>query len=167
VCGAALTLHACTHARTQLTVLKVHPDKNKENPEVDDAANAHFREVQKAYEVLSDPVQRKGYDSQFEFDDWIPKGTETLADEKAFFKMYGPVFEANSRFSVAKPVRFSCAFHRCLRRAPSGLAPCRATETDGAFADPAPGPSGRCRGQGQGLLHVLAHVQLMARLQRR
>jgi len=60
--------------------------------------------VQKAYEVLSDPVQRKGYDSQFDFDDWIPKGTENLADQQAFFKLYGPVFESNARFSTIKPV---------------------------------------------------------------
>ena len=82
----------------------MHPDK-KENAAALEEANAHFRRVQKAYEVLSDPVQKRGYDSQFEFDDWIPKGTETMgADPMAFFKLYGPVFESNARFSNNKPV---------------------------------------------------------------
>jgi len=82
----------------------VHPDK-KENAAALEEANAHFRRVQKAYEVLSDAVQKRGYDSQFEFDDWIPKGTETMgADPLAFFKLYGPVFESNARFSNNKPV---------------------------------------------------------------
>ena len=38
--------------------LKYHPDKNPNNPE----AEKKFKEAAKAYEVLSDPQQRKIYD---------------------------------------------------------------------------------------------------------
>lgn len=37
--------------------LKFHPDKNAGNP----IAEAQFREIQEAYEILSDPEQRKEY----------------------------------------------------------------------------------------------------------
>jgi DnaJ family protein C protein 2 len=59
-----------------------------------------FLAIQKAYDVLSDESRRRAYDSQFEFDDSIPSGSET----GDFFALYGPVFERNSRFSEKKPV---------------------------------------------------------------
>ena len=37
---------------------KYHPDRNKDNPEAD----AKFKEVQEANEVLSDPQKRAAYD---------------------------------------------------------------------------------------------------------
>ena len=90
----------------QETILKTHPDKlsPEATKEERDAANALFRDVQKAYEVLSDIEKRRGYDSQFDFDDSIPSGLETLKDEQAFFVLYGPVFKSNARFSISKPV---------------------------------------------------------------
>lgn len=63
-----------------------------------------FLAIQKAYDVLSNEERRRGYDSQFEFDDSIPSGTEPLAVEADFFKLYTPVFDRNSRFSTKKPV---------------------------------------------------------------
>ena len=90
----------------QEMILKTHPDKIRQDatPEERAEANAYFRDVQKAYEILSDTEKRRGYDSQFEFDDSIPSGLETLRDDEAFFSLYAPVFAMNARFSVVKPV---------------------------------------------------------------
>ena len=86
-------------------ILKTHPDKLRPDASADEkaTANALFRDVQKAYEVLSDVEKRRGYDSQFDFDDSIPSGLETLKSDDAFFELYGPVFELNARFSTVKP----------------------------------------------------------------
>jgi molecular chaperone DnaJ len=39
--------------------MKFHPDRNKDNPE---AAEAKFKQIKEAYEVLSDPKKRSAYD---------------------------------------------------------------------------------------------------------
>jgi DnaJ family protein C protein 2 len=95
----------------QKSVLVHHPDKL--TPEEREAAQAlqsqggsdaelpMFLKVQRAFEILSDDKRRKGYDSQFAFDESIPAGTE---DAHEFYAIYTPVFEANARFSVKKPV---------------------------------------------------------------
>lgn len=52
-----------------------HPDRNPDQPE----AEARFKEIQEAYDVLSDPAQRKQYDVQrknpFGFGDGFATGT--------------------------------------------------------------------------------------------
>eukprot|EP00946_MAST-07B_sp_MAST-7B-sp1_P002720 g2720.t1 len=85
-------------------ILKYHPDKitaeqRDAGYEVD--KDPVFLAIQKAYETLSDETLRRGYDSQWDFDDSIPKGFEP---KEEFFTIYEPVFRRNARFSKHRPV---------------------------------------------------------------
>jgi DnaJ family protein C protein 2 len=78
-----------------------HPDKSL--PEERELAEARFKAMQQGYEILTDPARRRGYDSSLPFDERIPSIKEG-ANEKDFFRVYGPVFERNERFSIIRPV---------------------------------------------------------------
>ncbi|KAK6148666.1 hypothetical protein DH2020_019578 [Rehmannia glutinosa] len=65
-----------------------------------DEIESHFKAIQEAYEVLIDPVRRRIYDSTDEFDDEIP--CDCAPND--FFKVYGPAFLRNGRWSVGQPV---------------------------------------------------------------
>ncbi|XP_041015751.1 dnaJ homolog subfamily C member 2-like [Juglans microcarpa x Juglans regia] len=94
------------------TALKHHPDKQAAlllAEETEDAKQArkdeienHFKSIQEAYEVLMDPVRRRIYDSTDEFDDDIP----TDCAPQDFFKVFGPAFLRNGRWSVNQPIPF-------------------------------------------------------------
>ncbi|KAA8546261.1 hypothetical protein F0562_003000 [Nyssa sinensis] len=92
------------------TALKHHPDKQAalllaEETEAakqakKDEIENHFKAIQEAYEVLIDPLRRRIYDSTDEFDDEIP----TDCAPQDFFKVFGPAFTRNGRWSVNQPV---------------------------------------------------------------
>ncbi|XWS57070.1 hypothetical protein CRYUN_Cryun09bG0140000 [Craigia yunnanensis] len=65
-----------------------------------DEIENHFKSIQEAYEILIDPVKRRIYDSTDEFDDEIP--TECAPQD--FFKVFGPAFMRNGRWSVTQPI---------------------------------------------------------------
>jgi len=95
----------------QRKVLEHHPDKLKSEDRAQaEAAQRNrneedpmFLKVQHAWSILGDPEKRRGYDSQFDFDESIPSAS-TLNGDDEFFEVFGPVFERNARFSVKKPV---------------------------------------------------------------
>lgn len=92
------------------TALKYHPDKQAAlllSEVTEDAKQAkkeeienHFKSVQEAYEILIDPVRRRIYDSTDEFDDEIP----TDCAPQDFYKVFGPAFMRNGRWSVNQPI---------------------------------------------------------------
>lgn len=92
------------------TALKHHPDKQAallltEKTEASkqakkDEIENHFKDIQEAYEVLIDPVRRRVYDSTDEFDDEVPSDCAP----HDFFKVFGPAFMRNGKWSVVQPV---------------------------------------------------------------
>jgi DnaJ family protein C protein 2 len=83
-------------------VLLYHPDKGKERDDV------KFKKVQFAFETLSDVIRRRAYDSgDSTFDESIPskKAAERASGSwKDFSELFGPVFEANARWSERQPM---------------------------------------------------------------
>ncbi|KAJ5469337.1 Zuotin [Penicillium diatomitis] len=71
-------------------VLRHHPDKKAAMGQRDENDN-FFKCIQKATELLLDPVRRRQFDSKD-----LQKGN--------FYKLWGPVFEAEGRFSNKQPV---------------------------------------------------------------
>jgi DnaJ family protein C protein 2 len=84
-------------------LIEHHPDKTGKTEK-----DPNYLAVQKAFTTLMDPAKKRAYDSQCDFDDWIPTGSEKIKENdstgKSFYDLYGPIFVANARFSETKPV---------------------------------------------------------------
>lgn len=82
-------------------VLKHHPDKKAAAGSTED--DSFFKCIQKATEVLLDPVKRRQFDSVDEEADLDPPSKKET-QKGNFFKLWGPVFEREGRFSKKQPV---------------------------------------------------------------
>ncbi|KAK0730297.1 DnaJ domain-containing protein [Lasiosphaeris hirsuta] len=82
-------------------VLKHHPDKKAAAGRSDD--DNFFKCIQKATEVLLDPVKRRQFDSVDEEADVEPP-TKKQLQKGNFYKLWGSVFKAEGRFSKNHPV---------------------------------------------------------------
>lgn len=121
VLGLGKIRHAATtdqiRSAYRRRILQYHPDK-KSQTSLNDLASSSplnadaegeeseadriFKCVQRAWEVLSDPVKRQQWDS-VDFDESIPAPGLSVPEDK-FFGVYGPIFARNARFSVKQPV---------------------------------------------------------------
>ncbi|KAJ3097703.1 hypothetical protein HDU97_004587 [Phlyctochytrium planicorne] len=78
-------------------VLKHHPDK-KAAASGSTNDDSFFKCIQKAWEVLSDNVKRRQWDSvDPKYDESVP--TRALKPGEDFFDVYGPAFDKEARFS--------------------------------------------------------------------
>ncbi|KAJ5691931.1 hypothetical protein N7462_001354 [Penicillium macrosclerotiorum] len=83
-------------------VLRHHPDK-KAAMGLRDENDSFFKCIQKATDLLLDPVRRRQFDSVDEAADVEPP-TKKDIQKRNFYKCWGPVFVAEGRFSVRQPV---------------------------------------------------------------
>lgn len=83
-------------------VLRHHPDKKAAMGDRDENDN-FFKCIQKATELLLDPVRRRQFDSVDEAADVDPPTKKEVAKGN-FYKLWGPVFVTEGRFSKSQPV---------------------------------------------------------------
>ncbi|KAK2735833.1 hypothetical protein FQN57_001110 [Myotisia sp. PD_48] len=81
-------------------VLRHHPDKKAASGDTDENDN-FFKCIQKATEILLDPVRRRQFDSVDSLADVPPPGPKAKGD---FYKLWNPFFETEARFSKIQPV---------------------------------------------------------------
>ncbi|KAL2215205.1 putative ribosome associated DnaJ chaperone Zuotin [Thermoascus aurantiacus ATCC 26904] len=82
-------------------VLRHHPDKKAASG--GDENDNFFKCIQKAAEILLDPVKRRQFDSVDEAAD-VPPPTKKQLAKGNFYELWKPVFEAEARFSKIQPV---------------------------------------------------------------
>ncbi|EMR09585.1 hypothetical protein PNEG_02170 [Pneumocystis murina B123] len=80
-------------------VLKHHPDKKAAQGNLND--DSFFKCIQKAMEILSDPIKRRQYDS---VDEKANICLPSKKDTTCFYKQWNEVFESEARFSNQHPV---------------------------------------------------------------
>ena len=83
--------------------MRHHPDKKAAAGSSED--DSFFKCVQKATEILLDPVKRRQYDSVDPAADVEPPNKKQYSKSSPqFFKLWNPVFESEGRFSKTQPV---------------------------------------------------------------
>jgi len=84
-------------------VLRHHPDKRKAAGEEIKEDDDYFPCITMAFEILGNPIKRKAFDSVDPlFDDEVPEVMKKEKDD--FFKIFGPKFSANARWSTKPSV---------------------------------------------------------------
>ncbi|KAK5077699.1 Zuotin [Exophiala xenobiotica] len=83
-------------------VLRHHPDKKAAAGESD--TDSFFKCIQRANEILTDPVRRRQFDSVDEKADREPPSKKEVQKPGAFYKKWGAVFASEGRFSNKQPV---------------------------------------------------------------
>jgi DnaJ family protein C protein 2 len=84
-------------------VLKHHPDKKAAAGQSDEN-DSFFKCIQRAHEILTDPVKRRQFDSVDEAADVEPPTKKDITKPGAFYKKWNPVFQSEARFSKKTPV---------------------------------------------------------------
>jgi len=83
-------------------VLRHHPDKKAAAGSTED--DSFFKCIQKATDILLDPVKRRQYDSVDEHADVEPPTKKLTSKDKKFYKHWSEVFASEGRFSKVQPV---------------------------------------------------------------
>ncbi|KAI9652826.1 MAG: hypothetical protein M1831_006351 [Alyxoria varia] len=83
-------------------VLKHHPDKRAALGGSDD--DSFFKCIQKATEILLDPVKRRQFDSVDEGANEDPPSKKETKQSGKFFELWNPIFDSEARFSKKQPV---------------------------------------------------------------
>ncbi|KAK5107801.1 hypothetical protein LTR62_000669 [Meristemomyces frigidus] len=84
-------------------VLRHHPDKKAASGK--DEGDQFFKCIQRATDILQDPVKRRQFDSVDEGAEKEPPSKKDVQKKPGnFYKLWAPVFEAEGRFSKTKPV---------------------------------------------------------------
>lgn len=104
--GLSKHRHRATEAQIKRAhrkkVLRHHPDKKAAVGASED--DSFFKCIQKATEILLDPIKRRQFDSVDEAADVHPPTKKQSQKAGAFFKLWSPVFESEGRFSKTQPV---------------------------------------------------------------
>ena len=85
-------------------VLKHHPDKKLAKGGEGDESDNFFKCIQRAHEILTDPVRRRQFDSVDEEANISPPSKKETQKPGQFFKKWNAVFESEARFSKVQPV---------------------------------------------------------------
>jgi DnaJ homolog subfamily C member 2 len=84
-------------------VLRHHPDKKAASGK--EEGDQFFKCIQRATDILLDPVKRRQYDSVDEAADVEPPAKKKVQEKPGnFYKFWSPVFKSEARFSKKQPV---------------------------------------------------------------